>query len=85
MSTVNAHETATVLRLRHGAMAVERFWQLLTDSEIDIVPFDEMQVRAAAVAFDLFGKGINPKAQQSVRLRGLCIGQDNERAAAVQG
>ena len=59
ISAVNAHETATVLRLRHGPAAVERFWQLLTDSEIEIVPFDEAQVRAAVVAFNLYGKGIN--------------------------
>lgn len=39
ISAVNAHETATVLRLRHGAAAVERFWQLLADAEIEIVPF----------------------------------------------
>jgi ribonuclease VapC len=63
MSAVNAHETATVLRLRHGPAAVERLWQLLADSEIEIVPFDETQVRAAAVAFDRYGKGINSKAQ----------------------
>jgi predicted nucleic acid-binding protein len=44
ISAVNAHETATVLRLRHGAAAVERFWQFLADSEIEIVPFDEAQV-----------------------------------------
>ena len=62
MSAVNAHKTATVLRLRHGTAAVERFWPLLADSEIDIVPFDEQQVRAAAIAFDLYGKGINPRA-----------------------
>ena len=63
MSAVNAHETATVLRLRHGAAAVEKFWQLLADSEIEVVPFDEAQVRAAAMAFDRYGKGINPKAR----------------------
>jgi ribonuclease VapC len=63
MSAVNAHETATVLRLRHGLPAVERLWQLLADSEIEIVPFDAVQVRAAAVAFNLYGKGINPKAR----------------------
>jgi ribonuclease VapC len=63
MSAVNAHETATVLRLRHGAEAVERFWQFLTDIEIENLPFDEMQVRAAAVAFNLYGKGINPRAR----------------------
>jgi ribonuclease VapC len=63
ISAVNAHETAAVLRLRHGPMAVDRFWQLLVDCEIDIVPFDEAQVRAAAVAFDLYGKGIHSKAR----------------------
>jgi len=63
ISAVNAHETATVLRLRHGAAAVERFWQFLADSEIEIVPFDEAQVRVAAVAFDRYGKGIDPKAR----------------------
>jgi ribonuclease VapC len=26
MLAVNVHETATVLRLRHGTVAVERFW-----------------------------------------------------------
>jgi ribonuclease VapC len=63
MSAVNAHETATVLLLRHGRAAVERFWQFLTDTEIEIVPFDDAQVRVAAVAFDRYGKGINSKAR----------------------
>ena len=63
ISAVNAHETATVLRLRHGAAAVEKFWQLLADSEIEIVPFDETQVHAAAIAFDRYGKGIDPNAR----------------------
>lgn len=63
MSAVNAHETATVLRLRHGRAAVERFWQFLSDTEIEIVPFDGAQVRVAAAAFDLYGKGIDPKAR----------------------
>jgi len=63
MSAVNVHETATVLRLRHGAAAVERFWQFLSGVEIEIIPFDEAHVRVAAVAFDLYGKGINSKAR----------------------
>jgi len=63
MSAVNAHETATVLRVRNGAAAVEKLWLLLADIDIEIVPFDEAQVRAAALAFDLYGKGINPKAR----------------------
>jgi ribonuclease VapC len=63
VSAVNAHETACVLRGRLGAVAVLRFWQWLIDNEVEIVPFDEVQVRAAAVAFDRYGKGIDPKAQ----------------------
>jgi ribonuclease VapC len=63
MSAVNAHETATILRVRHGAQPVARLWQLLTDSEIEIVSFDETQVHAAAVAFDRYGKGIHAKAR----------------------
>ncbi len=63
ISAVNAHEAATVLRLRHGGAAVGRLWRLLAENEIEIVPFDEPQVRTAAMAFDRFGKGIHPKAR----------------------
>jgi ribonuclease VapC len=63
MSAVNVHETATILRLRHGAAAVARFWKFLADVEIEIIPFDEVQVRAAAIAFDRYGKAIDPKAR----------------------
>jgi ribonuclease VapC len=54
---------ATVLRVRHGRVAVERLWQLFADNEIEIFPFDEAQVRAAAAAFDRYGKGIHSKAR----------------------
>ena len=57
ISAVNAHETACVLRLRHDQAMVEELWRLLADNEIEIVPFDEIQVRAAAVALDRYGKG----------------------------
>ncbi len=63
MSAVNAHETASVLRARHGPAAVDQFWRFLVVCEIEIVPFDEAQVRAAAVAFGRYGKGIDPKAR----------------------
>jgi len=63
ISAVNAHETATVLRIRHGRPAVERLWQLLADNEIEVFPFDEAQVRMAAEAFDRYEKGIHSKAQ----------------------
>jgi ribonuclease VapC len=63
MSAVNAHETATVLRLRHGGAAIERLWQMLAENDIKIIPFDEAQVHAAADAFSRYGKGIHPKAR----------------------
>lgn len=63
MSAVNAHECAIVLRIRHGRVAVERFWQFLVASEIEIFAFDEAQVRAAAGAFDRYGKGVHAKAR----------------------
>lgn len=84
ISAVNAHETATALRLRHRPAAVGRFWQFLIDSEIEVVPFDMMQVRAAAVAFHRYGKGINPTARLRRRC-GLCAGEDRGRAPAAQG
>jgi uncharacterized protein with PIN domain len=61
VSAVNAHETATVLRLRHGPAAVEKLWLFLADSEIEIVPFDEAQVREAATALNRYGKGSIPR------------------------
>jgi ribonuclease VapC len=63
MSALNGHETACVVRSRLGAAAVDRFWRMLTDSEIDIVAFDDVQMRASAVAFGRYGKGIDPKAR----------------------
>src|ERR1019366_6742490 len=63
LSAVNAHETACILRGRHGVVAVTEFWQWLADNEIEIVPFDETQVHAAAAAFDRYGKGIHAKAR----------------------
>jgi ribonuclease VapC len=35
----------------------------LAECEIEIVPFDEAQLRAAVTAFDRYGKGIHPKAR----------------------
>jgi ribonuclease VapC len=35
----------------------------LADSEIEIIAFDAEQMRAAASAFDRYGKGINPKSR----------------------
>jgi ribonuclease VapC len=63
ISAVNVHETAVILRARHGPEAVARLWRMLAGGAIEIVPFDEAQVRAAAIAFDRYGKGIHPRAR----------------------
>jgi ribonuclease VapC len=63
ISAVNAHETACVLRLRHRRAMVDELWRLLDENEIEIIPFDEIQARAAALALDRYGKGIDPKAR----------------------
>jgi ribonuclease VapC len=64
ISAVNVHETGMVLRIRRGPLAVARLWRfLLEDNNFEIVPFDEMQVRGALAAFDLYGKGIHSKAR----------------------
>jgi len=63
MSAVNVHETATVMRIRLGMPAVERLWRLIDATDLEIVPFDRVQVRTAALAFDRYGKGIDPKAR----------------------
>jgi ribonuclease VapC len=43
--------------------AVEALSGFLVACEIEIVPFDEAQVRAAAVGFGLYGKGLHGKAR----------------------
>lgn len=68
ISAFNAHETVCVMRGRHGAAGVERLWRLLEVSEIEIVPFDNVQVRAAAAAFDRYGKGVETGTGPRARL-----------------
>jgi ribonuclease VapC len=64
LSTVNLHETATVLRIRRGASAVLRLWRFLQiENDFEIVPFDEVQARAAISAFERYGKGINAESR----------------------
>ncbi len=51
------------MRLRQGAASVERLWEILQLSQIQVVPFDEVQARAAAEAYGHHGKGIQSKAR----------------------
>jgi ribonuclease VapC len=63
VSAVNGHEAACVMRARHGLGGVAKLWRLLDASQIEIIAFDEPQMRAAAAAFDRYGKGIDSRAR----------------------
>jgi len=63
LSAVNAHETWIVLRGKRGREAAYAFWAWLGQNGIEVAPFDEFQARAAAAAFDRYGKGVDPKAR----------------------
>lgn len=62
MSAVNVHESLCVMRGRHGPDGATRFWELFEAADIEIIPFDELQMRAAAAAFERYGKGLGSKA-----------------------
>jgi len=63
ISALNGHEMACVMRAKHCPAGVARLWRLLEASQIEVVTFDETQMRAAAAAFDRYGKGIDAKAR----------------------
>jgi ribonuclease VapC len=63
ISAVNVHETGIVMCARHGEPGLARMWRFLGQNEFEIMPFDEVQVRAALAAFARYGKGIDPKAR----------------------
>jgi ribonuclease VapC len=58
ISAVTVHETAIVMRARHGMAATERVWRFLREeNDFEIVPFDEAQAREALAVFDRYGMG----------------------------
>jgi ribonuclease VapC len=64
ISAVNVHEAGIVLRARRGIPAVDYLWRFLQiENDFEIIPFDEAQARAALLAFNRYGKGIDPKAR----------------------
>ncbi len=85
ISAVSVHETATVMRLRQGAAAVERLWEILQLSQIQVVPFDEVQASAAAEAYGHYGKGIHSKARLNLADCAAYALAMTMGAAAVQG
>ena len=62
MSAVNVHEALCVMRGRYGVEGAARVWDLINGAGIEILAFDEAQVRAAEAAFHRYGKGVNSKS-----------------------
>ncbi|ACK51353.1 PilT protein domain protein [Methylocella silvestris BL2] len=64
VSAVNVHEAGLVLRIRRGMTAADRMWRFLqVENDFEIIPFDEIQARAALSAFDRYGKGVHSLAR----------------------
>jgi ribonuclease VapC len=63
VSTVSLLEAGMVAFGRRGATGLLALDQLVTDTELEIVPFDDTQRRLALAAFSRYGKGVNPVAR----------------------
>ena len=60
ISALPVLETSIVLYRRKGSEAVAELDALLADLGIEIVAFDAIQMRAARMAYERFGKGLHP-------------------------
>jgi ribonuclease VapC len=63
VSAVTLYETMLVVGARRGPDNLDDLEQMLEAAEAQIVPFDEIQARAAHLAYMRFGKGIHPTAR----------------------
>jgi len=63
VSAVTLYETMLVVGVRRGPDNLDDLEQMLEAVEAQIVPFDEIQARAAQLAYMRFGKGIHPTAR----------------------
>ena len=84
LSAVNAHETACILRGRNGIVAVAEFWQWLADNQIEIAPFDEVQVVVSSWRSSMGSPGATPSwarlppSKTTSGLTGHCRSQATE-------
>jgi ribonuclease VapC len=58
ISALSVLETSIVLYRRKGPEAVAELDALVADLGIEIVAFDAIQMRAARIAYERFGKGL---------------------------
>lgn len=70
VSAVSMLEAGMVAFGRRGQVGLSALDELVTDLEIEIIPFDEAQYRLALTAFRTFGKGIHPRARLNL---GDCV------------
>ena len=63
LSAVSLLEARLVMRGRFGTSGVADLEQLVETIEPEIVSFDSNQADAAFAAFEIYGKGINPKSR----------------------
>ncbi|OGQ82931.1 MAG: ribonuclease [Deltaproteobacteria bacterium RIFOXYA12_FULL_58_15] len=60
MSTATVLECSLVLESRYGDLGGQKLDLLISEQEIEIVPFNANQLRIARAAFHRFGKGRHP-------------------------
>lgn len=82
-SVVSIQECAMVLFSRHGQAGLDALWRFIADADVEIVTYDEAQLRAAIKAFTQ--RHPREGTPEHGRLRVLCPRQDARSAAALQG
>ncbi len=86
ISSVSVLEAGMVLRGRHGPEWIDGVKAVIKDMALEIVAFDAELAAAALAAFDVYGKGIHPRARLNMgELRCLCARQEQRRSPPLQG
>jgi ribonuclease VapC len=63
VSAVTLLEAGMVARSRRGEAGLKALDDIVSDAELEIVPFDDQQRQLALAAFNQYGKGIHPAAR----------------------
>lgn len=63
VSAVSVLEAGMVLRGRRGAKGIADVMAIIESMALDIMPFDAALAAGALAAFDIYGKGIHPRAR----------------------
>ena len=62
-STVSLLEAGMVARCRRGEAGLKALDDIISDAELEIIPFDDVQRQLALAAFNKYGKGIHASAR----------------------